>query len=286
MLSTILGDHDAAERHLVQAIAINERMGARPWTAHARHDLARLLRSRALPGDRARAAELDALAHETARAIGMTALERQLSSQTDRAAAPASVVASSGEFLREGEYWTASLGAEPVRIRDSKGMGYLARLLSRPGQEIHALDLVQGGSTGSAFPSGGDAALRGDAWSDAGPVLDARAKAAYRDRIAELDEEQSAADAANDEERAHRARAEIETIVEQLSAAVGIGGRDRPAGAVTERARISVTRAIRLALSRIGQQAPELGRHLDATIHTGTYCSYVPDPRAPISWRL
>jgi hypothetical protein len=27
-----------------------------------------------------------------------------------------------------------------------------------------------------------------------------------------------------------------------------------------------------------------LGRHLSSTIRTGRYCSYTPDPRAPITW--
>ena len=31
--------------------------------------------------------------------------------------------------------------------------------------------------------------------------------------------------------------------------------------------------------------SPALAGHLDATIHTGTFCSYTPDPRAPITWR-
>ena len=45
--------------------------------------------------------------------------------------------------------------------------------------------------------------------------------------------------------------------------------------------RVSVTRAIRAALARIAEQSPTLGSHFDATIRTGTYCSYHPDPRAP-----
>ena len=35
-------------------------------------------------------------------------------------------------------------------------------------------------------------------------------------------------------------------------------------------------------MERIGEYSPALGAHLEATIRTGTYCAYVPDPRAPI----
>ena len=26
--------------------------------------------------------------------------------------------------------------------------------------------------------------------------------------------------------------------------------------------------------------------YLEATVRTGTFCSYVPDPRAPVAWRV
>jgi hypothetical protein len=47
-----------------------------------------------------------------------------------------------------------------------------------------------------------------------------------------------------------------------------------------------VTRAIRSALARIREHSTILGEHLDRTVHTGTFCSYMPDPRAPVDWRL
>jgi hypothetical protein len=48
---------------------------------------------------------------------------------------------------------------------------------------------------------------------------------------------------------------------------------------------VNITRAIRAALARIRAHSPTLADHLDATIHTGTFCCYAPDPRAPITWR-
>jgi hypothetical protein len=46
-----------------------------------------------------------------------------------------------------------------------------------------------------------------------------------------------------------------------------------------------VTRAVRQAIARIGEHHPQLGEHLSRTIRTGTYCAYLPDPRAPAQWR-
>jgi hypothetical protein len=48
---------------------------------------------------------------------------------------------------------------------------------------------------------------------------------------------------------------------------------------------VSITKVVMTALSQIRAHSPALADHLDATIHTGTFCSYTPDPRAPITWR-
>jgi hypothetical protein len=65
---------------------------------------------------------------------------------------------------------------------------------------------------------------------------------------------------------------------------VGLGGRDRRAASHAERARLNVTRAIRAAMANLARANPALGRHLAATIRTGRYCAYTPDPRAPLVW--
>lgn len=37
---------------------------------------------------------------------------------------------------------------------------------------------------------------------------------------------------------------------------------------------------------KLAEQSRALGEHFDVTIRTGTFCAYVPDPRAPMAWRL
>ena len=168
-------------------------------------------------------------------------------------------------------------------MKHSKGLGYLAVLLARPGQEVHALDLASEGGNGTAAGSAEDG-LRVETGDGAGPTLDREAKAAYRERVNELRANVAEAEDWNDPERAARATAELEAITEQLASATGLGGRDRKAASSAERARISVTRAIKAALDRIEAESPALGGHLRTTVHTGTFCSYTPDPRAPITW--
>jgi hypothetical protein len=178
-----------------------------------------------------------------------------------------------------------------VRLKDTKGLRHLARLLSQPGRELHVLDLeAADGQPGPAAPNrrrgragDGELAVRRDL-GDAGALLDATAKAAYQARLAELQTEAEAAEGDNDPARAAKARAEREFLVAELARAVGLGGRDRRAAAHAERARLNATRAIRAAMANLAAADPALGAHLASTIRTGRYCSYTPDPRLPITW--
>ena len=45
-------------------------------------------------------------------------------------------------FRREGEYWTLAYEGKVLRLRDSKGMGSLAYLLSHPGVPVAAAALI------------------------------------------------------------------------------------------------------------------------------------------------
>jgi hypothetical protein len=192
-------------------------------------------------------------------------------------------------FRREGEYWTVVFDGSVVRLRDAKGLRHLARLLTHPGREFHTLDLAAAqappapAAPGRASGPDPELVVRRDL-GDAGVLLDATAKAAYQARIQELRAELAEAEADHDPARAARARAELEFLVAELARAVGLGGRDRRAAAHAERARLNVTRAIRAAMAKLARANPLPGRHLAATARTGRYCSYLPDPRVPITW--
>src|SRR5829696_5205308 len=185
-------------------------------------------------------------------------------------------------FRREGDYWTVTFDGRTVRVRDLKGVRYLARLLAEPGREFHVLDLAAAESGGGARADSGHAAgLARSGPGDAGAMLDARAKEAYRRRLTEIDEDIDEARAAGDGERAAQADAERDFLLRELARAVGLGGRDRRAASASERARAGVTRAVRHAIARIADHHPPLAQHLDRTIRTGTCCAYRPDPRVP-----
>ena len=196
-------------------------------------------------------------------------------------------VADFNVFRREGDYWSVSFEGHTVHMRDLKGMRYLARLLADPGREYHVLDLVAAETGSDAQGASSHAAgLPRSALGDAGESLDAHAKDAYRRRLAEIEDDIEQARAIGDAERAAQADAERDFLVRELARAFGLGGRDRRAASASERARAAVTRAVRQAMTRIAEHHPQLGQHLSRTIRTGTYCAYVPDPRAPAGWRF
>jgi eukaryotic-like serine/threonine-protein kinase len=85
ILATMTKSWVEAERHFEAALAMNARMGARPWLAHTHSDYARMLIARDEPGDRGRARELAGRALEAYRSLGMDSfaaeaarLEREL----------------------------------------------------------------------------------------------------------------------------------------------------------------------------------------------------------------
>jgi hypothetical protein len=186
-------------------------------------------------------------------------------------------------LCREGDYWLVVFAGRTARLRDAKGLRYLARLIADPGRELSALALValeRGAADGA---NDGIEGLHTE--GDAGPLLDVRAKEAYRRRLAEIDEDIAEARAAGDSGRAAQAESEREFLLNELARAVGLGGRERRAGSPSERARSAVTRAVRQALGRIREHHAPLAEHFDRTIRTGSQCIYLPDPRMPVAWK-
>ena len=310
LLATAMSRWEAAEEHFTAALEANTRLGARAFLARTQQEYARLLIRRGRATDRSRAWALLGQAEATARALGLVALGQEIERLREVAASPAgaggrreSTVRAAGGgphvFRREGDYWTVVDGGCLVRLRDGKGLRLLARLLAEPGREFHVVELegeqhrreqhrgVRAGSAWGGGPRSGVAelAVRPDL-GDAGELLDSQAKAEYKARLTDLRAELAEAERFHDPARAARITEEIDFLARELARAVGLGGRDRRAGSHAERARLNVTRAIKAALASLERHHPALGQHLRATIRTGTYCSYSPDPRVLIAWQL
>ncbi len=299
-----VGSHfDQAQGHFEAAIESASRMGARLWLAHSLFDYASMLLRRGNREDRALALEHLDTAIKDASASGLKSLGEKalalrnslavLPGTSPLAEAPRSIQTDSSNILRrEGEVWTIEWNGKTSRLKDSKGLGYLAHLIRYPGQEFHVLDLVSPGDYAGeqlgefsgdgeeATPPrsrGFDEGYRQNAFGDAGEMLDARAKASYKKRVAELREEIAEARRLGQETRAQKAEDESDAITKELARATGLSGRDRRAAAITERARVNITRAIKSTIQRIAASNASMGKHLAKSIRTGTFCSYGPD---------
>ena len=186
--------------------------------------------------------------------------------------------AQQGIFRKEGEYWTVGYGGKAFRLKDTKGLGYLAHLLRHPGAEFHVLDLVGGiasqreedetSQSVQGLPRGDEdlekAGIHITSLGDAGEMLDEQAKVAYRRRLSELREELEEAKELGNVERAEQAEEEIDALTRELSRAVGLGGRNRRAASASERARQSITKTIKAVVERIAQSDAALGEYLVA----------------------
>lgn len=253
-----VGDLDGADERYRTAAALNARIGARSWLAQTRYDHARLLLARGDDGDREAAAELAALARAAASEIGLAPVLANELVPTEAAA-----VAS---FRRDGAVWTILFAGRSVQLPDARGMRDLGTLLSRPGESVSVLELDSGtvGARGA-------------------PALDDRTRAQIRGRLREFDAAEADAEAAGDGERAAVVREQRQTLAEAVARDYGLGGRPRLVGDPVERARKTVSTRIRRTIAAIAKAHPDLGRHLDRSIDTGSWCAYRPAER--VDWQ-
>jgi len=215
-----------------------------------------------------------ALARALATRAGETVQADEIPTSTSRTDLPV--------LDQDGDFWRVGYEGTTVMLRHSRGLTLLAHLIRCPGVDIHVRDLD------SITPSGrspvathgpapdGEALPRG---GDAGEVLDARARAEYRNQLIELRADLEQAEGSGDSRRAESIHAEIDVLAGQLRSAVGVGGRGRRASSDVERLRAAITRRIRAAIEQIAKHHPALGAHLTANVSTGYFCSYVPRHR-------
>ena len=251
-----MGDLKSAVRHLERAETADLALGNKPGHAMTLASLADVLE--ATGGSGPRAAELRAAAVREATQCGMTERAEQW---RRRVPAPSGVACE-----KQGRVWLVSVGPRRASVPHNVGMAYLHELIAHPGVAISAVALASGYSfTKSA---------RADA------MLDDLAKAQYRRRINELRGEIDGAEDCADFERASRARAELDALIEALAKATGLGGRARPLYDENEKARVSVRKAISRALSTIEEADADVAAELRARVVTGAHCVFETDDRS------
>ena len=164
-------------------------------------------------------------------------------------------------FRKNGDVWLLRFDGLALQLLDMKGFHDLAELIAHPQEPIHCLDLAGRTATCSKDDT----------------MLDARARRELTARAQALQQEIEDADRLNDIGRRERSREELEKIVETLSQAFGLAGKSRRFGGAVEKARTAVTWRIRSAIRKAVAVHPALGKHLENSVRTGTYCTYAPE---------
>lgn len=241
---------------LREMVRVARRRGLVLWELVAVADLAQLLVRRSEVGDEDEAARL-------------TEVVRDHLAGGSSLTIPRSSGGRSARLIRYGATWSIASGSEETTVKDAKGIHYLAHLVRRPGVEVLAVDIATGGK--SLLSLGLD-------------QVDTTAAASYRRRIAELREDLADSESDAEPARSQIIRDELDAVVSELATSLGLYGRSRQGGSPTERARQSVTKALRAAVRQVQDGAPRLAAHLEVSLRTGTYCSYHPDPAAELTW--
>ena len=286
-------------RHFEQALAMNRRLGARPFVARTQLEYAAMLlaaadagaraaTSRCAPAQRAarrgarqrpraghgrRRSQGSALTRDatSAPAVPPDNARRRRRTQTRVSAGtagptrgPVDVATDPTDnvFRQEADYWIVAFGGQTCRLKDAKGLRYIALLLREPNRPFHVTELLRADAT------------RGDvARSATTAIACATCRRSWRRPSA------STTPAAPPGRRPRSTR----------SPASSPGGWARPSAARMRRTSCCVsrvTKAIKAAARKISARHPALGHHLRTTIRTGSVCSYVPDPTKPMRWNV
>ncbi|HEY2484920.1 MAG TPA: AAA family ATPase [Candidatus Binataceae bacterium] len=294
-IAGVTGNLAEAEHQLAKAIRIFHRYHRPFEEAESRFDLGR---ARIESGDPKGHAEFDA-AIRIYRRIGAgqawidrVEVERGRMGAGQADGSKVNQASPEAEFRREGEYWTISYCSETFRVQDSKAVRVIAHLLRNPGHQFHARELAALDNPPSSADNSPRALDRYEAdeisgdLGDAGPGLDGRARAEYREHLSEVRSAIDEAERNNDIGRAAKLRAEADALSSEIARELGLQGRERKQSSHSERARLAITKSIHRGIDKIRELNPALGRHLANSIRTGYLCSYTPDPENQVVWRL
>ena len=175
-------------------------------------------------------------------------------------------------FTRRGAWLWRFDGKETILPGELLGAFYLQHLVKYPEREIHVSELLADvmGDTQLRVSSGGQ------------EVIDDEARKNYKRRLEELAEERRKADANGDDCWVERINAETERISDELFHSVGLRNRSRKIGDEVQNVRRRIAKTIGEVKDKIRENDPELARHFDCGICTGTYMCYRPDRK--VDW--
>ncbi len=174
-------------------------------------------------------------------------------------------------FLHQGKHWLVVYNGVPKQVSDSTGMAYIALLLQAPGKEVHANALrasVSGRCANVILGSPQE-------------LLDQGAIDDYKARLAEVEKSLTSGAVDYDSEEGRALLAEQAWYKNELRRGADRHGRPKEVSFDAEKARKSVSIAIRRALETIRRTHKPLWLHLHDSIDMGEFLIYRGDPSPP-----
>lgn len=193
-------------------------------------------------------------------------------------------------FRRNGEHWQIWFDGKTTTLRDGVGPRHVALLLARPGQRMHAMDMLladahrSGRGASVVSPSQvGDAdevglSIRRTPATSGGRTVDRKVVPSCRARLERIDGEIAAAESAGNPALIAELKEEAEKINRYIGSVIDLRGNPRPTADDDERARTTVMKAIKRTTKRLKERHPALALHLMKHVETGFTCVYNPEP--------
>jgi hypothetical protein len=166
-------------------------------------------------------------------------------------------------FRRQGRQWELAYAGKTVHVGHLKGLTAIAYLLKHPGRQLSVMDVEAAAEGKPAMAPG-----------SAGEVLDQPAIAKYRQECNELREELAEAIKYNDLGRQESLQSQLALLEQQLTEALGLGGRQRTAQDDLELCRKRIRNIIDRAVRQIQLVHAALGRHLASSLSLGRVLCY------------
>lgn len=188
-------------------------------------------------------------------------------------------------FVKRGEYWEVVYNGKLGNYRDSKGMGYIARLLVGPNEYISAIELSQ-----NIVPSG--KREKENTPETETPINNLSVQAlvedkdlrGYHKRLQAIPDEIDKAKDAGDLAKQEKLAREKIGILEYVRQSTLLGKATKTFDGDAGKARKAVGKVINEAIEKFETDNPELFRHLSGAIQLGTQCRYAPE--TPQNWVL
>ncbi len=183
---------------------------------------------------------------------------------------------------KDGEYWEFRYSGEETKLKDCKGLKYLAILLRAPGENLPATLLVDTVSGGPPTISQDVQTFRS---TEIGIELsDAQTVDQVRRRLRQIGTERAEAVEADDFESIKKLDEEVEKLGQYLGATTSKSRTIRTSGTRADKDRKSVSGAINDVLRKIEKTHKPLFKHLKASVQTGYRCGY--NPSEPTPWHV